>query len=147
MMDNFTNIENFGIDLKLETEEAEMFYCETLRQWFMDEKEYVTISVTDREFELEKDGELIGVVYIFDSVLRLKPIQDDPIEALIDILEFVAKCHKATINTYNYLNENEEVSNDILKFMSDYVKSDKEVEAESEEASIEEEDSDDWEWI
>ena len=40
MMDNFTNIENFGIDLKLETEEAEMFYCETLRQWFMDEKEY-----------------------------------------------------------------------------------------------------------
>ena len=26
MMDNFTNIENFGIDLKLETEEAEMFY-------------------------------------------------------------------------------------------------------------------------
>ena len=147
MMDNFTNIENFGIDLKLETEEAEMFYCETLRQWFMDEKEYVTISVTDREFGLEKDGELIGVVYIFDSVLRLKPIQDDPIEALIDILEFVAKCHKTTINTYNYLTENEEVSNDILKFMSDYVKSDKEAEAESEEASIEEEDSDDWEWI
>ena len=52
MMDNFKNIENFGIDLKLETEEAEMFYCETLRQWFMDDKGYVTISVTDREFEL-----------------------------------------------------------------------------------------------
>ena len=146
-MDNFTNIENFGIDLKLETDEAEMFYCETLRQWFMDEKDYVTISVTDREFEIEKNGELIGVVYIFDSVLRLKPIQDDPIEALIDILEFVAKHHKTTINTYNYLNENEEVSNDILRFMSEYVKSDKEVEAESEEASVEEEDSDDWEWI
>ena len=150
MMDNFKNIENFGIDLKLETEEAEMFYCETLRQWFMDDKDYVTISVTDREFELEKDGELIGVVYIFDSVLRLKPIQDDPIEALIDILEFVAKHHKPTINTYNYLNENEEVSNDILRFMSEYVKTDeeKELEAESEEALVdEEEDSDDWEWI
>ena len=147
MMDNFTNIENFGIDLKLETEEAEMFYCETLRQWFMDDKCYATISVTDREFELEKDGELIGVVYIFDSVLRLKPIQDDPIEALIDILEFVAKHHKTTINTYNYLNENEEVSNDILRFMEEYVKSDEKVEAESEEALVEEEDSDDWEWI
>ena len=147
MMDNFTNIENFGIDLKLENEEAEMFYCETLRQWFMDDKDYVTISVTDREIELEKNGELIGVVYIFDSVLRLKPIQDDPIEALIDILEFVAKHHKTTINTYNYLNENEEISRDILDFMSEYVKSDEKVEAESEEASVEEEDSEDWEWI
>lgn len=150
MLDNLKNIENFGIDLKLETEDAEIFYCETLRQWFMDEKEYVTISVTDREFEIEKEGELIGVVYIFDSVLRLKPIQDDPYEALIDILEFVAHHHKTTINVYNYLNENEEVSNDILRFMSDYVKSDEEeeLEAESKEASVEEEeDSDDWEWI
>jgi len=148
MLDNLKNIENFGIDLKLDTEEAEIFYCETLRQWFMDEKRYVTVSVTDREFELEKDGELIGVVYVFDSVLRLKPIQDDPYEALIDMLEFVAHHHKTTINTYNYLNENEEVSNDILRFMSEYGKSEEESEeAESEEASVEEEDSDDWEWI
>ena len=68
MMDDLSNIENFGIDLKLESEHMEEFYCETLRQWFMDPKGYVTISITDREFELEKDGELIGVVYIFDSI-------------------------------------------------------------------------------
>jgi len=140
-MDYLNNIENFGIDLKLESEEAEMFYCESLRQWFMEKKEYITISVTDREFELEKEGELVGIVYIFDSVLRLKPIMDDPVEALIDILEFVAHHHKQTINTFNYLSENdEEVSKviDILKSVSEQTE---DSEAESEE------DSDDWEWI
>ena len=43
MMDDLSNIENFGIDLKLESEHMEEFYCETLRQWFMDPKGYVTI--------------------------------------------------------------------------------------------------------
>tara|TARA_R100000030_G_scaffold65044_1_gene49525 strand:- start:15 stop:449 length:435 start_codon:yes stop_codon:yes gene_type:complete len=144
MMDDLSNIENFGIDLKLESEHMEEFYCETLRQWFMDPKGYVTISITDREFELEKDGELIGVVYIFDSILRLKPIKDDPVEALIDILEFVAKHHKATVNTYNYLSGNEEEADKILDFLSEQSEETDSVEAEEE---VEEEDSDDWEWI
>ena len=145
MVDHLNNIENFGIDLKLESEDAEMFYCETLRQWFMDEKDYVTISVTDREFELEKEGELIGVVYIYDSVLRLKPIMDDPVETLIEILEFVANHHKQTINAYNYLSENEEVSDKILSLFSKSVELEDEAETEAE--SEEDEDSDDWEWI
>jgi len=142
MMEDLTNLENFGIDLKLESEEAEMFYCETLRQWFMDSKEYLTISVTDREFELEKDGELIGIVYIFDSVLRLKPIKDDPVEALLDMLEFVAKHHKRTIDTYNYLSEDEDASEKLLNLLNGSFESE-----ESEEEAESEGDSDDWEWI
>lgn len=142
MMEDLTNLENFGIDLKLESEEAEMFYCETLRQWFMDSKEYLTISVTDREFELEKDGELIGIVYIFDSVLRLKPIKDDPVEALLDMLEFVAKHHKRTIDTYNYLSEDEDASEKLLNLLNRSFESE-----ESEEEAESEGDSDDWEWI
>ena len=142
MMEDLTNLENFGIDLKLESEEAEMFYCETLRQWFMDSKEYLTISVTDREFELEKDGELIGIVYIFDSVLRLKPIKDDPVEALLDMLEFVAKHHKRTIDTYNYLSEDEDASEKLLNLLNGSFESE-----ESEGEAESEGDSDDWEWI
>jgi len=142
MMEDLTNLENFGIDLKLESEEAEMFYCETLRQWFMDSKEYLTISVTDREFELEKYGELIGIVYIFDSVLRLKPIKDDPVEALLDMLEFVAKHHKRTIDTYNYLSEDEDASEKLLNLLNGSFESE-----ESEEEAESEGDSDDWEWI
>ena len=141
-MDNLANIENFGIDLKLESEEAEIFYCETLRRWFMEEKEYLTMSITDREFELEKDGELVCIVYIFDSVLRIKPIKDDPVEALIDMLDFVAHHHKTTISTFDYLSENEEASSSVLSFMSE-TQSEEEVAEEAES----EEDSDDWEWI
>ena len=140
-MDYLNNIENFGIDLKLESEEAEMFYCESLRQWFMEKKEYITISVTDREFELEKEGELVGIVYIFDSVLRLKPIMDDPVEALIDILEFVAHHHKQTINTFNYLSENDEEVSKVIDILKSVSEETEDSEAESEE------DSDDWEWI
>ena len=145
MMDDLTNLENFGIDLKLDSEQAEIFYCETLRQWFMDKKDYVTISITDREFELEKDGELIGVVYIFDSILRLKPIKDDPVEALIDLLEFVAKHHRPTINTYNYLSENEEESSRLIDLLN--MEEDDTSEVIDPTPEEEEEDSDDWEWI
>jgi len=108
LIDGISNLSNFGIDLKLETYEAEAFYCEALRLWFENEKAYYAEYVTDREFSLNMGFGTIAYVFIEDSVLRIRPIDDDPYEVLICILEFIADNHHKTIEVYNYLEKNEE---------------------------------------
>ena len=108
LINGISNLMNFGIDLKLQSYEAEAFYCEALRQWFEKEKDYYAEPVTDREFTLNLGFGTIASVFIEDSVLRMKPYEDDPYEVLICLLEFIADNHHKTIEVYNYLEENEE---------------------------------------
>ena len=138
IIDGISDLKNFGIDLKLESIDAEAFYCEALRLWFEDEKGYNTISVTDREFTLDLmgDGD-IATIYISDSTLRILPILDSSIEVVMCILEFVAQHHKQTITVYNYICENEE------EVVSLFEKADKVI-LETEEEKSEEEESDEW---
>lgn len=141
LIDGISNLENFGIDLKLQNYEAEAFYCEALRQWFEKEKGFYAEAITDREFSLNMGFGELSIVYIEDSVLRMKPIMDDPYEVLICLLEFIADNHHKTIEVYNYLEENEE---EILGWPKSnfYKKQTEEVEEEKEEVS--EEESDEW---
>ena len=138
IIDGISDLKNFGIDLKLDSIDAEAFYCEALRLWFEDEKGYDTVAITDREFTIEIMGEGdIATIYISDSTLRLIPIQEDSMEVLLCILEFVAQHHKQTIMVYNYICENEE------EVSSLFDKAD-EVILDTKEEKSEEEESDEW---
>jgi len=118
MIDGLDDIENFGIDLKLESYDAESFYCSVLKNWFEQIKGYKATPVGHTEFTLSLDGEQIATVYIEHSVLRMKPLQRDAYEILICILEFIADNHKKTIGAYDYLDE--EVKNDPLDYEESY---------------------------
>ena len=138
IIDGISDLKNFGIDLKLDSIDAEAFYCEARRLWFEDEKGYDTVAITDREFTIEIMGEGdIATIYISDSTLRMLPIQEDSMEILLCILEFVAQHHKQTIMVYNYICENEE------EVSSLFDKAD-EVILDTKEEKSEEEESDEW---
>ena len=133
LVDDGGSIDNFGIDLKLNSIEAEEFYCETLRLWFEDSKGFNTLSLTSQEFMINDGFNDVSVVYIDNSILRMKSLVEDPYETLISMLEFIAEHHQKTIEVFNYLEENEQeaASNPIKE--------------EEEESEIEsEEDSDGW---
>jgi len=133
LVDDGGSIDNFGIDLKLNSIEAEEFYCEALRLWFEDSKGFNTLSLTSQEFMLNDGFNDVSVVYIEDSILRMKSLVEDPYETLISMLEFIAEHHKKTIEVFNYLEENEQEA------------ASNPTEEEEEESEIEsEEDSDGW---
>ena len=134
LVDDGGSIDNFGIDLKLNSIEAEEFYCEALRLWFEDSKGFNTLSLTSQEFMLNDGFNDVSVVYIEDSILRMKSLIEDPYETLISMLEFIAEHHKKTIEVFNYLEENEQEAASSLA----------EEEEESESEIESEEDSDGW---
>lgn len=105
MIDSLSDLDGFGIDLKLNNVAAEAFYCGVLRSWFEEIKGYITVPVGDREFSLLLDGDQVASIYIEDSILRMRSFEIDPYEVLICILEFIADNHKKTIDAYNYLEE------------------------------------------
>tara|TARA_R100001460_G_scaffold55558_1_gene94926 strand:- start:58 stop:513 length:456 start_codon:yes stop_codon:yes gene_type:complete len=107
LVDGISDIENFGIDLKLPSSEAEDFYCEALRIWFDTERGYSCYTTTNKEFIVGSNDIDLATIYIHDSVLRMKPISDDPYEILMCILEFIAENHKKVVTTYEYLIDNE----------------------------------------
>jgi|TARA_R110000823_G_scaffold308646_2_gene432330 hypothetical protein len=136
LVDAGGNIENFGVNLKLNSIEAEEFYCEAMRLWFEDNKGYHTLSLTSHEFMLNDGFNDISVIYIEDSILRMKALSEDPYETLISMLEFIAEHHNKTIEVYNYLEENEQ------EVLSGAISN--AIEEEGEEEIESEEDSDGW---
>ena len=138
IIDGISDLKNFGIDLKLDSIDAEAFYCEALRLWFEDEKGYDTVAITDREFTIEIMGEGdIATIYISDSTLRMLPIQENSMEVLLCILEFVAQHHKQTIMVYNYICENEEEVSSLFEKADEVI-------LDTIEEESEEEESDEW---
>lgn len=147
MIEGMGDLENFGIDLKLESHDAEVFYCQVLRNWFEEIKGYRAYNITETEFTLSLEGEHVSNVYIEHSVLRMRPIQRDPYEVLVCLLEFIADNHKKTIAAYDYLDEEGESS--LLNYEESYRPSGEELHNIVKEYMDEEEsddDSDD-EWI
>lgn len=143
------DLAKFGIDLKLDSTDAEFFYSESMRQWFTDDKDYKTINVKHREFTLLKDGEEAATIYIQDSILRIDPISSKhAYNVFLDVLEFVALNHKRVIEVFEYLNTNPQISDKLAAALLDEdneltePSSDEEVYGEVEEES--ENNSDDW---
>tara|TARA_R100000734_G_C3288409_1_gene80666 strand:- start:404 stop:862 length:459 start_codon:yes stop_codon:yes gene_type:complete len=107
LIDGISDIENFGIDLKLSSSEAEDFYCEALRIWFSTERGYSCYTTTNKEFVVGSGDTDLATIYIYDSVLRMKSMAEEPYEILMCILEFIAENHKKVVSTYEYLVDNE----------------------------------------
>ncbi len=53
IMDKMKDLDRFGINLKLKTEEDEIVYCEVLRQWFENMENYTSFISDGREFGLD----------------------------------------------------------------------------------------------
>lgn len=132
LMDKMRDIENFGINLKLEEYEDEVVYCEVLRQWFESKEGYDSYVIDEREFGLDyfsDTGEDSSIaIYIKDSAIRFSPVSGDPYYAVMDVLQFIAELHK-----------------DVVRLIAVKRRGSEEpvVEEESEESSS----SEDWEWI
>jgi hypothetical protein len=131
IMDKMKDLDRFGINLKLKTEEDEIVYCEVLRQWFEDMDNYTSFIIDDREFGLDyiSGGEESSItIYIQDSAIRFSPVSGDPYYAVMDVLQFIAEMHKDVVEA---LESRRAVTEEDI------------IEEESEESSS----STDWEWI
>lgn len=126
------DLQNFGIDLKLDSKEMEVFYVSSMKYFFDEKEDVYCIQVTDRELEISSESEQLATVYVKDSVLRIVPLGDNPYAVVMDVLEFVAHLHKPTVALYREMNGN--IPKTELK-----PKQQKFVEEESEEDS-----SDEW---
>lgn len=149
-IDGGESIDGFGVDLKLSSIEAEEFYCEAIRLWLEKEKGYDGLSITNREFIVNNGFEDVALVYIVDSILRIKSLSEDSYEILIMLLEFIAEHHTKTIEVYNYLEENEQEilgwpDSDLYKEDGgDYISTEDNTETPDNEEESNEEESDEW---
>jgi len=66
------DLNNFGIDLKLEEYEDEVFYASAIKEWFILNCEYEVYTIDEREFGVELEGENIATIYIQNSVLAIR---------------------------------------------------------------------------
>ena len=125
LISKLEDLKNFGIDLKLEGLEMEAFYSKAMVKFFNQKNGLSARPVDDWEFEAWVNDELVSTVLIQDSVLRIIPVSEENAYVIVmDVLEFVAKMHKPTVELYKNITE---ASN---------------IYEESEEES--EEDSDEW---
>lgn len=153
LKDKLSDLENFGINLKLTDYDAQAFYTEYLRLWLIDSRGWDTIIVDETEFIVEKNMRNVVSIFIEDGILRFKLPAEDVYNVVMDVLDFVAKNHKSVINIYDYLMENDISAfewfnleaDDIYRIMKK--QTDKPVESDSYEESSEEEEESDSEWL
>jgi hypothetical protein len=100
LISKLEDLKNFGIDLKLDSKEAEIFYVKSMRYFFDDKELLYCIQTADRELEISDDLGQLATIYVKDSVLRIVPLSDNPYAIVMDVLEFVAKLHKPTVALY-----------------------------------------------
>ena len=110
LISKIEDLKNFGIDLKLDSEEMEIFYVKSLRYFFDEKEDLYCIQVSDLELELSDAHELVASVFIKDSVLRIIPLGENPYAVLMDVLEFVANLHKPTIALFKQMQEEKSTS-------------------------------------
>ena len=133
LMDKLSDIENFGIDLKLKTVEEQELYCRILFAWLQEKGDYQMYFIDSLEFGVDfysptMERNTVNV-YFQDSAIRFNPLEGDPYFLVLDVLEFVAKKHQ-----------------DILEILAvDRSNYNEDSEAEIEDQS--EDDSDEWEWV
>jgi len=105
LISKIEDLKNFGIDLKLESSEMEVFYVKSMK-YFFDEKDLLFCrQVSDLELEISDEVEPIATVFVKDSVLRIIPLGEDPYSVLMEVLEFVANLHKPTIALFKGIEE------------------------------------------
>lgn len=134
LISKLEDLKNFGIDLKLDSKEMEVFYVKSMK-YFFDEKQHVyCIMVTDRELTISDDQGDLATIYIKDSTLRIVPLDENPYAVVMDVLEFVANLHKPTVALYRELHRESKIKDPLMTSINN-------------EEDIEEDSDSDDEWI
>ena len=129
---------DYGIDLKLESEEEEIYYTARMCEYFNEESEFKAYLSGEKSFEVELDRTSpIMEVTIMSSMLTILPYSDDIFEAFAVMLAFIAKKHQEIIIELR----GEEES--IIQSLNEVNK----IENEKEEIEEDSSDDDDYEWI
>ena len=122
---------DYGIDLKLESYEEENYYILQMCEFFNEKTDFKAYLSGDRSFdiELDKDSPIMEVV-IKDSCLTILPYSDDIFEVFTLILGFIAKRHTSIVSEFRDPGKHKIQSpNDVGN------------------QEVEEDSSDDYEWI
>jgi len=106
LINKLEDLKNFGIDLKLDSEEMEIFYVKSLHYFFDEKDKIYCIRVDDRELELSSDEGQLATIFVKDSVLKIVPLCDNPYAVVMDVLEFVANLHKPTVALFREMQKN-----------------------------------------
>lgn len=130
MSDNkemLSNLLNFGVNLKLDSEEEGKFYALSFSAWMMQQEDFDATLLPDERVEIYYFSELVMSVKITNSTLTLEPLTESCFEAVMMVLKFISEQHEFTRNEFTKLGIRE---------------------VDLEEAESEEQDSDeDSEWI
>jgi len=95
------NTLEYGIDLKLESEDEENFYISRMCDYFNDKTDYRAYLSGEASFEIELDSSSpIVEVMIRESILYMIPYSEDIFEAFTIILSFIAKQHLSVISEF-----------------------------------------------
>ena len=98
------NTLEYGIDLKLDSVEEEIFYISRMCEYFNDKTDFRTYLSGEGSFEIELDSSSpIMEVIIRDSVLYMIPYSDDIFEPFTIILGFIAKKHLEIVSEFRGL--------------------------------------------
>ena len=135
LISKLEDLRNFGIDLKLDSKEMEIFYVRSMRYFFDDKEHLYCVQMGERELEISDTEGQLATVYVKDSILRVIPLNDNPYAVIMDVLEFVAHLHKPTIALYKELEETKPKEEDF------------ESKVENEKEDLEEDSEFDDEWI
>ena len=98
-----SNLLNFGVDLKLDSEEENKFYTLSLSAWMMQQQDFDAAMLSDEMVEIYYFAELVMTVEIKDSTLTLQPITESCFEAVMMILKFISERHELTRNEFTKL--------------------------------------------
>ena len=128
---------DYGIDLKLDSEEEEIYYTARMCEYFNEESEFKAYLSGEKSFEIELDPITpVMEITIMNSMLTIVPYSDDIFEAFAVMLAFIAKKHQEIVLEMRGLEEFRiESLNEINK-----VNNEKEIEEEPSS-------DDDYEWI
>jgi hypothetical protein len=135
LISKLEDLRNFGIDLKLDSKEMEIFYVRSMRYFFDDKEHLYCVQMGERELEISDNEGQLATVYVKDSILRVIPLNDNPYAVIMDVLEFVAHLHKPTIALYKELEETKPKEEDFESL------------AKNEKEDLEEDSEFDDEWI
>ena len=130
---------DYGIDLKLESLEEEIYYITQMCEFFNEQTDFKAYLSGDRTFEIELDrNTLVMEVLIHDSILSLIPYTEDILEVFALILKFIATYHQSIVEEFRpSMGHKIQSPNEVKRAETEVV-----MDEENEEES-----SDDWEWI
>ena len=99
----FSNLLNFGVNLKLDSDEENKFYALSFSAWLMQQEDFDSAMISDEIIEVYYYAELVMTVKIKNSTLTLEPVTESCFEAVMMVLKFISERHELTRNEFTKL--------------------------------------------